>query len=499
MLREVGARHRGRRGEPRTLAGRASNALAWGVGNALAGRLGTLVIGIALARILGPEQFGTYAVALLALMAALSFNELGVSLAIVRWRGSPNIIAPTVATLSVVASLAIAVTGMLLAPTLSRALGDESATGVLQVLCATVVVSGLVATPAALLQRDFRQRTRTLIDQVAIWVGAVVSIALAVAGLGAMSLAVGRLFGVVASCAMMLRAVPEGFRLGWNPSQVRPLLRFGLPLAGASILVFAVGFIDQLVATRTMGATALAFYVLAANLASWPLTVFSAPLRSVAPAAFARLQHDPHLMGETFVRVAGLLSAAALPVCLGLGGASASLVLLVYGEDWAGAAQPLVWLGAGVACRLFFELAYDYLVVAGGTRRLFGLQVVWLSALIPALLFGSRWGLAGIAAAQVVVAVALVTPMHLLLLRHRGVPIVMLARRVWCPVLISMAYGAFAWWLSGSVRSPVLAVSLTMLVGLVVVAGLLWANRSVIRELQSTPSDGLVQDPVPHS
>ena len=67
----------------------------------IATRLGTLGIGIALARVVGPEQFGTYAVALLALTAALSFNELGVSLAIVRWPGDPEKIAPTVSTISI--------------------------------------------------------------------------------------------------------------------------------------------------------------------------------------------------------------------------------------------------------------------------------------------------------------------------------------------------------------------------------------------------------------
>ena len=54
------------------------------------GRFGTLAIGIALARLLGPEAFGTFAVATVALLAMLSFNELGVSLAIVRWADDPE-------------------------------------------------------------------------------------------------------------------------------------------------------------------------------------------------------------------------------------------------------------------------------------------------------------------------------------------------------------------------------------------------------------------------
>ena len=72
---------------PRATAGRA---LAWSLLNTVVARVGTLAIGIVLARMLGPEEFGTYAVAFVALIALLSFNELGVSLAIVRWPGDPR-------------------------------------------------------------------------------------------------------------------------------------------------------------------------------------------------------------------------------------------------------------------------------------------------------------------------------------------------------------------------------------------------------------------------
>ena len=83
----------------------ASRALGWSFLNTAVSRIGTLGIGIVLARVLGPEAFGTYAVAFVALAAVLSFNELGVSLAIVRWEGDPRSIAPTVTTISIAGSV----------------------------------------------------------------------------------------------------------------------------------------------------------------------------------------------------------------------------------------------------------------------------------------------------------------------------------------------------------------------------------------------------------
>ena len=90
-----------------SLLSRATHALGWSFINNAASRLGTLGIGIVLARLLGPHAFGAFAVALVALAMLLSFNELGVSLAIVRWQGEPSEIAPTVATISIATSVLI--------------------------------------------------------------------------------------------------------------------------------------------------------------------------------------------------------------------------------------------------------------------------------------------------------------------------------------------------------------------------------------------------------
>ena len=114
-------------GNKDTLIGRASRALGWSFISAAGLRFGTLGIGVLLARLLGPHAFGTYAVALVALLAVLSFNELGVSLAIVRWQGDPSEIAPTVTTISCVSSLILYVGFFFGAPAFATAMGAPAA------------------------------------------------------------------------------------------------------------------------------------------------------------------------------------------------------------------------------------------------------------------------------------------------------------------------------------------------------------------------------------
>src|SRR5258708_12990130 len=151
---------------PRTdrtsLAGMASWALGWSFINNMTAKLGTLAIGVILARMLGPHAFGTFAVALVAMLAVLSFNELGVSLAIVRWEGDPADIAPTVATISVLSSVVIYAGCFFGAPAFASAMGAPAAAGVIRVLAINVVIDGIVATPAALIQRYFPHPPKTI-------------------------------------------------------------------------------------------------------------------------------------------------------------------------------------------------------------------------------------------------------------------------------------------------------------------------------------------------
>ncbi len=160
-------------------------------------------------------------------MAVLSFNELGVSLAIVRWDDDPERIAPTVNTISVGMSLVLTLAMVLAAPVFAGSMGDPGATGLVQLLALCVLVNGVVATPAAVMQRHFRQDQRMVADQVNVWVGAFVSIGLAVAGAGASALVVGRLTGAVLSALLFLHYLPIPYRFGWSPPQARRLLAFG--------------------------------------------------------------------------------------------------------------------------------------------------------------------------------------------------------------------------------------------------------------------------------
>ena len=104
------------------------------------------------------------AVSQVILTVLLSVNELGVSAAIIRWEGDILSFARTVLTLLLATSAVLYGVLYVTAPTVARLLGSPDATTMLRVLCICVIIDGACAVPLALLNREFAQGRRMIID-----------------------------------------------------------------------------------------------------------------------------------------------------------------------------------------------------------------------------------------------------------------------------------------------------------------------------------------------
>ncbi|WP_132111378.1 lipopolysaccharide biosynthesis protein [Actinocrispum wychmicini] len=450
--------------------------------NTVVGKAGTFLTGIVLARLLTPQDFGLYAVAFVALIALLSLNELGVSLAIVRWPGDPERIRPTVTTISLVTSAVIYAACYVGAPLFTAAMDAPGATGIVRVLCLSVLVDGLTGPVAQLVNRDFKQGLRLLVDSTNLVVTTGLTVSLAVTGHGAWSLAVGQVTGNAVSSLVLFGLSRKWPRLGFDPSQARQLLAFGLPLAGASLLMIAMLNVDKVVTGRMLGAVALGLYVQAFNLASWPVNVFSLIVRRVSLAAFARVQEDPAERQTVFAKMAMVLAVPTLPVCAVLGLLAWPIVSTLYGHQWVGSSVALQYLALLGVVRVASELAYDFLVALGRSRVTMWLQAAWMVALLVFLPLGAYFlGIEGVAIAHAGVAVVLMLPAYAIAVMRTGISLRSLVAPLARPLLGTACMTAVIlvvrWFTEPSFLQLLLGGTLGMLAYLPAV----WPLRKVLR------------------
>jgi len=429
---------------PEPVAQTARRALWWSIANNVVGRVGTTLIGIVLARILVPEDYGIYAVALVALNGLLSVNELGVSLAIVRWPGDVSRIAPTVVTLSLVSSAVLWVAMFFAAPLVADALNAPDATLLVRFLTLSVLIDAATAVPAALMTRDFMQRERMIVDSAGFVIASLTAIVLAILGYGAWALVWSALLGNVVNAAFIMRYAPRRYAPGFRRDVARELLSFGMPLALASLIIIALLNVDYVVIGAELGPVALGFYLLAFNLSTWPVNMFSAPARRVSLPLFARLNAGDASASTAFVPVCSVLILFTLPACLALAVFAEPLIRTVYGQTWMAAASVLPWLMVLALARVLSELAYDFLVALGTSRANLALQVVWLIALLVALPIAVKsGGIEGVAIAHAGIALLVAGPSYAFVLHRTGVSLRAIAAQIARPLAgAALAAGA---------------------------------------------------------
>ncbi len=213
--------------------------LAWSFVNTITLRLGNLVLGIVLARLLTPETFGVYAVALAVQSILMTLADLGLSADLVRAR-DPERREPTVATLSLLSGLFLTLVMASLAVPLASAMGAPKAAPVIAVLSFTLLIAGAGVVPFARLQRAFEQKKLFATSAIDFLVGTGVTILLVLVGLGPMALAVARLAAQTSATAVQFVLSRTKPRYGFDRATAAPSLRFGMPLAAANFSVLGV-------------------------------------------------------------------------------------------------------------------------------------------------------------------------------------------------------------------------------------------------------------------
>ena len=420
----------------RTLGAVARNSLGWTFANNVAGRSLTFVSSLVLARLLVPRQFGVFAIALVVYSLLINLNDIGISTTIVRWPGNLDEVAPTATTLIFLTSLVVYGVFFIAAPYCCRLVGAPDATGVTRLLALAIIVDGIFAVPTGMLTRYFKQDRRAVADLVNSAVATVISIVLAVHGYGVWSLAWGRLLGNLVGAVLCMWFSERRYRPGFKFGAAKQLLRSGAPLLGTTVVTIGVFNVDYLTIGRILGPTALGYYVLAFNVSSWAISIFSFGVDRVSLPTFARLRGNPEALRLTFIRGMTFLCLVTFPVCALMSAMSHPLILFMYGSRWSLSTDALEFLAVFAIVRIIQELAMDTLIAVGNSLSTLLLQSLWLIVLIPCLIIGVHLdGITGVAIGHVVVGFAVVVPIYAIVIRRLGVSIGSLLKHLAWPLV----------------------------------------------------------------
>jgi PST family polysaccharide transporter len=405
-------------GHEATLGKRVRTGAMWTAASNVLLRLGNILVLAVVARIVSPAELGVFALAAALQILVGDLAVLGVSSAIARADLDADEIGPTVVTISVVSGLLLSCVMAIWAAPLASLLGAPAAADAIRVLAVCVALTGALAVPTAQLQRNFRQDVLFRANMISLVPSSAALIVLAGLGDGALAFAWSRVVGLVVTGYVLLRSLDRNYWPGVEARYVRPLIRFGFPLAMANVLSQILLNIDYVFVGRLMSTADVGLYMLAFQICTWPTALLGTVLNSMVLPTFSTIRRDGGDLGEALFYAARTVALLACPIAAFTCAFATPLITTVYGQKWAAAGPVLSVLALYGMVFVLGLLLANVLISIGRTGVLFAVQIAAILALVPALAAGvTLRGLVGAGLAHVVVVCVVTLPAYLIAVR----------------------------------------------------------------------------------
>ena len=485
------------RAQAHSLGTRTVRGMLWAFGSYAGGRLLVLLTTAILARLLSPADFGLVALALTftVLLDSLSTFGLGEALVIQEDEGLYDR-ANTAFVWSVGFGLATSLAVAACSPLIASFFDQPQLIGIVSALGASFFLRSLGITHYALSQRSLDFRTRTIAEFSSVVSRGITGIAFALAGFGAWSLVLGYLVGSAVMTLALWKLVPFRPKLRSRRDHVSQLLRFGGTLSAVGLLAAIGNNIDNMFVGRVLGATALGFYSIAFLVPNLAVVNISVIAQQVLFPAFTA--HDRDDLSRAFKIAFRYLWLLTLPVVLILIVLAEPIVLVVFGEKWRAAAEPMRILAIyGFALATSFAAGTVYMATAKAGVLLW-LILGRLAILIGGLILFASLGITAVAICQAV-AVAIMEAGGVWLACHRlNVRWRDLWAQVWACLVAGLAMTPVLVGVEWSVSNPWVAVIVGALASVgIYVAVLLAIAPDAIHYILSKLRPGSQAAPLP--
>jgi lipopolysaccharide exporter len=393
------------------LAALAERALKWSALTTVARFALQLAAQIALARMLGPGNFGVYGIAMAVLTFAAFLSASGFSYSLMLLPAISRDDIRFSFTWQMVAGLLSAAAMYAAAPALAGFFGDPRVEGMVQLLSLANLLIAAAAPATCLLQRDLNFRVLGLIQLASYAAGYLaIGVPMALNGYGAYALGT--------ACVVQAGVTLVGTYIA-KPHSLRPLfshaggslaLSTGRTVFLTNVVNWLLGNLDRVLIGRVLNAHAVGLYMLAYNLASIPNVLLVGALQPAFVAAGAKLQNEPHRLAQGWLLGLACLLVLITPASVVAALLSADLVSLMYGAAWAESAWVLAVLFLCLPAWCCWGLSTPVLWNTGRKHLEYQLQLPLLALAAPAWWLAAPTGIRGvtIVSAAVIFARAIV-------------------------------------------------------------------------------------------
>lgn len=364
---------------------------------------------ILLTRLLTPEIYGQFSLALFFFTLLQLRSKLGLNFAYAHHRQTTGAAVGTLFGLDValgIGGFALTVAAM---PVLLWIGYQPAVVTIMVVLAALALLESVTGVFGATLDKDLHFKPGSIISSIALPVSYIPAFALALNGQGELSLiaqaATFSLVGLAGGIYYVWTHMRHLLRLHWrfDAQLAHHFVRFGAATGIGGFLGGMVSQADNFVVGTVAGTGPLGYYDRGYRTAQWSGLLLNGLITRSALFTYANLQGDRARLEKSASMIFWVCVTVATPVTLALFVAAPDLILLVYGERWLPAVPLLRILLVAAVLRPLLDNAGALFVGTGKPTQLIILSTIQL-ALILALGWplASFFGASGVAVAVVI-------------------------------------------------------------------------------------------------
>jgi O-antigen/teichoic acid export membrane protein len=325
---------------------RVRSGIGWNVSSSLAGQFIGFVRSVTLARILAPEDFGLFTMALTIVAAANALTTIGLDRTIIaskfETRDELKVQLDTVWSAELIRSFIVALLVSLSAFPTARFYGQTQLKFIIPVLACANLVQGLQNIGLVLLRKEISFGRIFWFELATNLVGVTLTIALAAVLHNVWALVFGMLLTTALGTALSYVFHPYRPGLKFDRVALRRVVDFGKFALVVAVASYVTNMADNIIVGRLLGTAALGNYSLAFNIASAPIVVVIFSASAVLLPAYAEINsQDPARLAPAFTKAFNLTLLIMLAIALPFFLFAEQIVQLLFGGRWTTAGSVL--------------------------------------------------------------------------------------------------------------------------------------------------------------
>lgn len=376
-----------------TLKEKTISGLFWSFIDSFAKQGITFIVGIILARILTPSEFGLIGMLTIFIAISQSFVDSGFSQALIRKKNCTNTDYSTVFFFNLLVSVVFYGLLFIFSGAISRFFGEPLLRPLLQVLGIIVIINAFTIIQRTLLIKRIDFKLQTRVSVISAIISGLISLIMAFNGFGVWSL-VGQQVSMFFFTSLFLwiwnRWVPSA---EFSTSSFKELFSFGSKLLASGLIDNIYRNIYFLVIGRFFSATALGFYTRANQFKQLPSQTLTVIISRVTYPVLSNMQDNLPRLKTNYQKLIKATMLLTFVLMLGMAAVAEPLIITLIGEQWRPSVVYLQLLCFVGMMYPLHALNLNILQVLGRSDLFLKLEIIKKIIAVPVILLGIFLGI----------------------------------------------------------------------------------------------------------